>query len=93
MSTQTLNKQARFNELKQLYIAYSKDKNLVNLDQSPDDLAKAILIIKKYNCIKDTIDRARHFTNVAIDSLETFENNEYRKTLMNLISASLNRFN
>ena len=32
MSTQTLNKQARFNELKQLYIAYSKDKNLVNLD-------------------------------------------------------------
>jgi len=69
------------------------NKNLVNLDQSPDDLAKAILIIKKYNCIKDTIDRARHFTNVAIDSLETFENNEYRKTLMNLISASLNRFN
>ena len=68
-------------------------KNLVNLDQSPDDLAKAILIIKKYNCIKDTIDRARHFTNVAIDSLETFENNEYRKTLMNLISASLSRFN
>ena len=69
------------------------NKNLVNLDQSSDDLAKAILIIKKYNCIKDTIDRARHFTNVAIDSLETFENNEYRKTLMNLISASLNRFN
>ena len=69
------------------------NKNLVNLDQSPDDLAKAILIIKKYNCIKDTIDRARHFTNVAIDSLETFENNEYRKTLMNLISASLSRFN
>ena len=68
-------------------------KNLVNLDQSSDDLAKAILIIKKYNCIKDTIDRARHFTNVAIDSLETFENNEYRKTLMNLISASLSRFN
>ena len=69
------------------------NKNLVNLDQSSDDLAKAILIIKKYNCIKDTIDRARHFTNVAIDSLETFENNEYRKTLMNLISASLSRFN
>ena len=69
------------------------NKNIVNLDQSSDDLAKAILIIKKYNCIKDTIDRARHFTNVAIDSLETFENNEYRKTLMNLISASLNRFN
>ena len=69
------------------------NKNLVNLDQSSDDLAKAILIIKKYHCIKDTIDRARHFTNVAIDSLETFENNEYRETLMNLISASLNRFN
>ena len=69
------------------------NKTLVNLNQSPDDLAKAILIIKKYNCIKDTLDRARHFTNVAIDSLGIYKNNGYKKSLMNLISASLNRFN
>ena len=67
-------------------------KTIVNLNQSTDDLKKAILIINKYNCINDTIDRARHFANVAIDSLGVFENNKYKKSLMNLIKTSLNRF-
>jgi len=69
------------------------NKTLVDLDQSKDDLTKAILIINKYNCINDTIERARHFANVAIDSLGAFENSDYKKSLMNLIKASLNRFN
>ena len=68
-------------------------RTIVELDQSKDDLTKAIVIIKKYNCIENTIDRARHFVNVAIDSLGAFENNEYKKSLMNLIAASLTRFN
>ena len=54
---------------------------------------KAKSIISKYNCINDTIDRANHFANVALDSLGVFENNEYKKSLTRLISASLNRFN
>jgi len=68
------------------------NKTIVNLDQSKNDLTKAILIMKKYNCINDTINRAKHFANVAIDSLGIFENNEYKKSLSNLISSSLNRF-
>ena len=32
MSIKTIKKQSRFNELKQLYIAYSEDKNSVNID-------------------------------------------------------------
>jgi len=32
LSIKTVKKQTRFNELKQLYIAYSKDKNSVNID-------------------------------------------------------------
>ena len=66
---------------------------LVRLNQSNDDLTKAILIINKYNCINDTIDRARHFANVAIDSLGIFEDNKYKKSLVDLITSSLNRFN
>ena len=68
------------------------EKTIVNLNQSKDDLSKAIIIMNKYNCINDTIDRARHFANVAIDSLGIFEDNIYKKSLMNLINASLNRF-
>ena len=68
-------------------------KTIVNLEQNKDDLNKAILIINNYDCISDTIERARHFANVAIDSLGIFEDNEYKKSLINLIKASLNRFN
>ena len=68
-------------------------KTVVNLKQDPDDLEKAILIIKKYDCISDTIQRARHFANVAKDSIGFFKDNEYKFALINLINSSLNRLN
>ena len=67
-------------------------KTIIDLNQSKEDLQKAIEIMNKYDCIEDTIERARHFSNVAIDSLGIFQNNEYRKSLMDLIKTSLNRF-
>ena len=69
------------------------NKTIVNLNQSENDLTNAIQIIEKYNCLEDTVDRARHFANVAIDSLGIFENNDYKRSLMNLIRASVNRLN
>ncbi|SVC40717.1 uncharacterized protein METZ01_LOCUS293571, partial [marine metagenome] len=69
------------------------NKTIVNLKQNKDDLSKAIKIMKKYDCISDTIERARHFANVAMDSLGTFKNNEFKKALINLIQSSLNRLN
>ena len=68
-------------------------KTMVNLEQSKDDFNKAITIIQKYDCISDTLERARHFANVAMDSLGVFKNNEYKKSLINLIQSSLNRLN
>ena len=53
----------------------------------------AINIIKKYDCIADTIDRARHFANVAVDSLGSFKDNKYKTVLINLIHSSLDRLN
>ena len=68
-------------------------KTIVHLKQEKDDFHHAINIIKKYDCIADTIDRARHFANVAIDSLGSFKNNNYKIGLINLIQSSLNRLN
>ena len=68
-------------------------KTIVHLKQEKDDFHHAINIIKKYDCIADTIDRARHFANVAIDSLGSFKDNNYKKGLINLIQSSLNRLN
>ena len=69
------------------------DKTIVNLRQNKDDFSKAITILQKYDCISDTVERARHFANVAMDSLGIFENNEYKKALINLIKSSLDRLN
>ena len=68
-------------------------KTIVHLKQEKDDFRHAINIINKYDCIADTIDRARHFANVAIDSLGSFKDNNYKIGLINLIQSSLNRLN
>ena len=68
-------------------------KTIIHLKQEKDDFHHAINIIKKYDCIADTIDRARHFANVAIDSLGSFKDNNYKIGLINLIQSSLNRLN
>ena len=65
----------------------------MNLDQNKKDLKKAIEIMKKYNSINDTISRASHFANVAIDSLGIFDKSKYKESLIALISSSLRRFN
>ena len=52
-------------------------------------LAKELLI--KYKCIEDTLVRANHFADVAIDSLSIFNNNEYKSALIKLIETSIKR--
>jgi len=69
------------------------NKTIIDLNQNEGDLIKAISIMKKYNCINDTVERARHFANVAMDSLGIFNDSEYKKSLNNLIQSSINRLN
>jgi octaprenyl-diphosphate synthase len=69
------------------------DKTIKNLEQNMGDLDQAINIIKKYDCIADTVERARHFANVATDSLGIFKENKYKISLIKLIHSSLNRIN
>ena len=58
-------------------------------DQNNFKLTKELLI--KYKCIEDTLIRANHFADVAIDSLSIFNNNEYKKALIKLIETSIKR--
>ena len=66
-------------------------KTITQLNQENGDLEKALSIINKYNCIQDTVTRAEHFSNVAIDSLDVFKNNEYKDCLINLAIGSIKR--
>ena len=67
-------------------------KNVIskpNEDQNNFKFAKELLI--KYKCIEDTIIRANHFADVAIDSLSIFSDNEYKSALIKLIKTSVKR--
>ena len=44
-------------------------RSIQDLNQNENDFEKALKIIKKYNCIYDTIKRANHYANIAKDSL------------------------
>ena len=58
-------------------------------DQNNFKLTKELLI--KYKCIEDTLIRANHFADVAIDSLTIFNDNEHKEALIKLIDTSIKR--
>ena len=66
-------------------------KVISKLDQNNGDFEYALEIINKYNCIQDTITRAKHFSNVAIDSLDIFKDSQYKDRLISLVSKSISR--
>ena len=83
-----------------IILAYGRSNNeekkfLQNVISNPKDdqnnfkLTKELLI--KYKCIEDTLIRANHFADVAIDSLSIFNDNEYKEALIKLIDTSIKR--
>jgi octaprenyl-diphosphate synthase len=67
-------------------------RTMQDLYQQKDDFEKALTIINKYNCIDDTIKRAEHFANIAIDSLGIFDDTVFKEVLINLTDSGLKRF-
>ncbi len=66
-------------------------RTISNLEQENGDFDYAVELINKYQCIEDTIKRANHFSNVAIDAIDIFKNNKYKERLVSLVSTSLSR--
>ena len=67
-------------------------RTIQTLDQKEDDFQKAVYIIKKYDCIQDTIKRANHFANIAKDSLGIFSDTKFKEVLLNVTNSSLTRY-
>ena len=75
-----------------------KEKNVLQkmfkeVDGNENNFFLVQELLIKYNCIEDTLIRANHFAEVAIDSLSIFPDNEYKKALIKLIKTSINRLN
>ena len=83
-----------------IILAYGRsnkqEKNfLQNVITKPNDdknnFIKTKELLIKYDCIEDTLIRANHFADVAIDSLSIFSNNDYKSALIKLIETSIKR--
>ena len=59
--------------------------------RSNEDLNFTLMLIKKYNIIKECYKKAEHFINLASNSLTAFEDSEEKKVLERLTSFSLGR--
>ena len=66
-------------------------RTISELKQESEDFSYALEIINKYQCIEDTITRANHFSNVAIDSIDIFKDNIFKEKLVSLVSTSISR--
>ena len=59
--------------------------------RSDEDLSFTLVLIKKYNIIKECYKKAEHFINLASNSLTVFKDSDEKKILENLTSFSLER--
>ena len=66
-------------------------RTLEDLDQSDDDLKRAIELMTKHNALTDTVDRARHYGAVARDALGIFPDNPQKLALLELVDFCIER--
>ena len=59
--------------------------------RNSDDFKKIITIIKKYNIIEECYQKARHYINLASNSLVVFKDSKEKEILKSLTSFSLGR--
>ena len=60
-------------------------------DIQPGDLEAALTTMKKHRAIEDTIDRARHYGNMARDALELFQGSPWKQALLDAVEFSVQR--
>ncbi|MGB0670776.1 MAG: polyprenyl synthetase family protein [Rhodospirillales bacterium] len=64
---------------------------LEDLDQSDDDLAHALELMKRHDTLADTVKRARHYGDKAIDALGLFGDCEAKRAFHDLVDFCIER--
>ncbi len=60
-------------------------------NQTEDDLLHARRLMERHNAIKDTIDRADHYGQIARDALAIFPESEYKAALLEAVAFVISR--
>ena len=59
--------------------------------QAPDDLAHAQKLTGRHDAIGDTVERARHYGDIARDALAIFADSEYKRALLEAVDFCVAR--
>jgi len=66
-------------------------RTLERLEQEPGDLERAIGLLNGHGALGDAVDRARHYSALARDSLDMFPNGAEKTALLDAIAFNLQR--
>ena len=66
-------------------------RTLESLEQTENDLTRALDLMTKHNALTDTVARAQHYGAIARDSLGLFGNGEEKRALEDLIDFCIHR--
>ncbi len=59
--------------------------------QNDDDLAKALATLQKYETLNATVERARHYGEMAKDALAMFNDNDAKKAMLDVVDFCIDR--
>jgi octaprenyl-diphosphate synthase len=60
-------------------------------NQTPDDLIYAQKLMERHGAINDTLDRARHYGDIACDALAIFPDSEWKSALLEAVAFCIAR--
>jgi octaprenyl-diphosphate synthase len=66
-------------------------RTLEKLEQSDDDLKRAIALMEKHRAFADTVNRARAYGDAALEALTQFEDNRERRALADIVEFCISR--
>ena len=66
-------------------------RTLEELDQNDSDLRVAVSLMEKYNALRDTVERARHYGAMAKDALGIFPRSPAKQTFLDLVDFCIQR--
>jgi len=66
-------------------------RTMERLDQSDDDLQRAIDLMQGHNALADTLDRARHYGKMARDALGLFPDSPVQRAFLDVVDFSVER--
>ncbi|MCZ6861062.1 MAG: polyprenyl synthetase family protein [Alphaproteobacteria bacterium] len=66
-------------------------RTMEDMEQSEDDLSRAIELLGKHETLNDTIERARHYGAIARDALGIFPKTDVKSALIDVVDFSIER--